>query len=159
MTVKSRPSIYFAAPLFSDAELSFNLRVTTQHERYVDVYLPQRDGGKVVDLIARKVIIDDAYRSIFDRDMEALSDVDVLLIILDGRSIDEGAAFELGVAHTLRKRCVGLQTDSRRLLPFGNNPMIVGALERIFSDLSELLMWVKSLTLLNRSTTNRINTE
>lgn len=142
MFKNSRPLIYFAAPLFSEAELSFNLQLTKTLEHAVDVYLPQRDGGRLVDLIDKGVSPKDAYSSIFERDMEALNECDALLIVLDGRTIDEGAAFELGVAFARGKPCVGYQSDPRRLLPVGNNPMIECALEMVFHDVIELAEWV-----------------
>ncbi len=39
--------IYFAAPLFNDAERHFNLELTMQLEtKGFDVFLPQRDGAE-----------------------------------------------------------------------------------------------------------------
>lgn len=141
-----RPLIYLAAPLFSEAELSYNLLLTGILERHVDVYLPQRDGGKLVDLVAKGVDIEVAYKSIFERDVEALKDADVLFLLMDGRSIDEGAAFELGYAAALKKSCVGLQTDPRRLLPLGNNPMIQVPLQLVFRSTDEAAQWVEKLS-------------
>ena len=138
-----RPLVYFAAPLFSEAELSYNLLLTSILERHVDVYLPQRDGGKLVDLVAKGVDIEAAYKSIFERDVQALKDADVLFLLMDGRSIDEGAAFELGYAAALKKSCVGLQTDPRRLLPLGNNPMIQVPLKLVFRNIDEVAKWVE----------------
>ena len=56
-------------------------------------------------------------------------------------AVDE-AAFELGYASAMRKTCIGLQTDVRRLLPIGNNPMLTGALIRIFDDVGHLCAWL-----------------
>lgn len=142
-----RPLIYLAAPLFSKAELSFNLELTEILEKYLDVYLPQRDGGKVVDLVAKGVPVKDAYKFIFDRDLEALRNSHALLIVLDGRTIDEGAVFELGVAYSTGKCCVGIQTDPRRLLPLGNNPMVECALERVFLNTTEMTAWAKAFSM------------
>ena len=139
-----RPLIYLAAPLFSEAELSYNLLLASILERHVDVYLPQRDGGKLVDLVAQGVETNLAYKSIFDRDVEALKDADVLFLLMDGRSIDEGAAFELGYAAALKKSCVGLQTDPRRLLPLGNNPMIQVPLKLVFRNIDEVAQWAEN---------------
>jgi nucleoside 2-deoxyribosyltransferase len=136
-----RPLVYLAGPLFSEAELTFNLAVAHRIEAHVDVYLPQRDGGKLVDLIARGVEVRAAYRSIFQRDVEAMDEANALLIVLDGRTIDEGAAFELGYAFAHRKLCLGLQTDPRRLLPVGNNPMIEMPLREIFSRIEDVVLW------------------
>jgi nucleoside 2-deoxyribosyltransferase len=149
--------MYFAAPLFSEAELTFNLKLTSQLERLLDVYLPQRDGGKVVDLVAKKVSIEAAYKSIFDRDLEALNDSDALLIVLDGRAVDEGAAFELGAAYSRGKRCIGLQTDPRRLFPMGNNPMIACALEHVFLDSAGVIFWAKQFINSRLSTMDAID--
>jgi hypothetical protein len=45
--------------------------VTAILERHADVYLPQRDGGKVVDLVANGVERGAAFKSIYDRDVMA----------------------------------------------------------------------------------------
>lgn len=140
-----RPLLYFAAPLFSEAELAYNLEVTAILEHHVDVYLPQRDGGKVVDLVAKGVRQDTAYRSIYNRDVQALKEADALFLLLDGRTIDEGAAFELGFAVALGKLCVGLQTDPRRLMPLGNNPMIQVPLNCIFTTKAQVEHWAEEL--------------
>ncbi len=138
-----RPLLYFAAPLFSEAELAYNLEVTAILERHVAVYLPQRDGGKVVDLVAKGVEKGAAFSSIYDRDVQALKEADALFLLLDGRTVDEGAAFELGYAVALGKHCVGLQTDPRRLMPLGNNPMIQVPLGRILTTKVQVEYWAK----------------
>ncbi|URI05824.1 nucleoside 2-deoxyribosyltransferase [Aquincola tertiaricarbonis] len=140
----NRPLVYLAAPLFSEAELNFNLALTTRIEASLDVYLPQRDGGKLVDLLACGVEENAAYKSIFDRDLRALDAACALIIVLDGRAIDEGAAFELGYAYAHRKLCFGLQTDPRRLLPAGNNPMIEMPLQKIFRSIESAGEWADS---------------
>lgn len=141
----NRPLVYIAGPLFSEAELSFNVALANRIEVSLDVYLPQRDGGKLVDLIARGVDVRAAYRSIFERDICALDASSAIIIVMDGRAIDEGAAFELGYAHAHAKHCVGLQTDPRRLLSIGNNPMIEMPLKKIFSSIEEAGQWADSL--------------
>lgn len=142
---RTRPLAYFAAPLFSEGELQFNQCVVEKLENYIDVFLPQRDGGKLTDLLGCGVPRAAAYRSIFERDTEAIRNSDVLIIVLDGRSVDEGAAFELGYAYALGKICVGLETDPRRLLPAGHNPMIEVPLHRLFRSVQELVNWASAL--------------
>lgn len=136
-------NLYFAAPLFSQAELEFNSRVTEQLEAYFTVYLPQRDGGLFTEMVQR-MTVDQASAVIFQKDIEALDWCDVVLLVLDGRTVDEGAAFELGYAYAKGKVCVGLQTDTRRLQPIGNNPMINGPLINIFLSVDTLLAWASS---------------
>jgi nucleoside 2-deoxyribosyltransferase len=142
-TAHRAPLVYVAAPLFSDAERSYNIFLKHLLEEYCRVYLPQEDGFLMSDLLASGLSAQDASKSVFDNDIEALKKCDVLLIVLDGRAVDEGAALELGYAYALGKTCVSLQTDFRRLAPFGNNPMIVGAANTAFLNTEELRSWIK----------------
>lgn len=141
-----RPLVYLAAPLFSHAELDFNVALAERIEVSLDVYLPQRDGGKLVDLLACGVEKHAAYKSIFARDLRALEAASALIIVLDGRAIDEGAAFELGYAYAHSKQCLGIQTDPRRLLPAGNNPMIEMPLQKIFRSIESVGEWADSFS-------------
>ena len=75
---------------------------------------------------------------LFSNDLNAMNECDTLLIILDGRTIDEGACFELGYMYGQGKRCFGYKTDSRSYIRGRNNLMIDGGLERIVSSLDEL---------------------
>jgi len=147
-----RQRVYLAAPLFSEAERTFNVRVTELLEEFVDVYLPQRDGGLMSNMVAQGVSSAIAARRVFCRDMDAIRQADYVIAILDGRAIDEGVAFELGAAFYQAKRCVGLQTDSRRLAAWGNNPMITGALETVFVSVDDLMNWVRTSVLRDRVT-------
>jgi nucleoside 2-deoxyribosyltransferase len=138
-----KPYLYFASPLFSQAEREFNCHVRNVLLPYFDVFLPQEDGALIVDLLRAGLTPDTARKYVFKNDIDAINRADVLLIVLDGRSIDEGASFELGFAYAKDKLCVGLQTDARRLLSIGNNPMIDEAVARIFSSVEELLRWAQ----------------
>lgn len=136
--------IYLAGPLFSLAERTFNHKLKRLLAQYFDVYLPQEDGGLIINMIKAGLPPKLASQKVFDIDIRALNECDVFLIILDGRSVDEGAAFELGFAHANGKPCYGLKTDFRQLLATGNNPMIDGPIERIFESVEELLDWAES---------------
>ena len=146
------PNVYLAGPLFGAAELQFNENVAERLEEFADVYLPQRDGGLMRDLVNDGLSPKAAASKVFQSDMEAINQADYLIAILDGRAIDEGVAFELGVAYSLEKRCLGLQTDSRRLTSWGNNPMITGALEIVLENVEDLFLWMENETSLISST-------
>ena len=64
-----------------------------------------------------------------------------LIAVLDGSTVDEGVAFEIGYMFAAGKTCIGLQTDVRRALPTGNNPMIGMALTLIFQSVTDLVDW------------------
>lgn len=134
-------SIYVASPLFSEAERKLNESICSILERHCEVFLPQRDGHLVGNLVASGMSARDAYATVFRKDIVALERSDAVLINLDGRSVDEGAAFELGFAFAHRKICVGFRTDVRVLIKWGLNPMVVVPLQTMISSLSELEHW------------------
>ena len=139
-----RRRLYLAGPLFSLAEKEFNSRLKALLSEYFEVFLPQEDGGLLVEMIREGTPAAAANRRVFDIDVAAIEWCDCILIILDGRAVDEGAAFELGYAYACEKECVALQTDSRRLFANQNNPMIDVAVQSIFTDIKGLLKWAVS---------------
>lgn len=140
-----RPRLYFAAPLFSEAELAYNELFALELAKIFTVYLPQRDGCLIVDLVRNFGIPwNEAATEVFERDKEAVKNADLFVLLMDGRSVDEGAAFELGYAHALGKVCWGLKTDPRQLLPYGDNPMLLGGLDAIFHTRDALVSAAQS---------------
>ena len=135
--------IYLAAPLFSGAELAFNVHLARRLEQYAEVYLPQRDGLLYSKHISTAEQRASARRVLFEKDCEAIIRSDVIVAVLDGRSVDEGVAFELGLAFARQITCVGLQTDPRRLMGGENNPMIAESLIASFESSDDLLQWVQ----------------
>lgn len=138
--LSTMPMLYLAGPLFSTAERSFNAFLKNELSRYFDVYLPQEDGALMPSLLASGHSQNQASQVVFKNDINAIRQADIVLVVLDGRAVDEGASFELGAAYILGKPCIGLQTDFRRLAPFGNNPMLSGALAKIYPDVDSLMM-------------------
>ena len=135
-----KPYLYFAAPLFSEAELVFNQSLAEELERTFNVYLPQRDGCLVVDLVRNFGIPwSEASSEVFERDIAAIRRCDLFLAVLDGRAPDEGLSFELGFACAIEKPCWGLKTDPRTLLEYGMNPMLFGGLEVVFDSRAALV--------------------
>jgi nucleoside 2-deoxyribosyltransferase len=139
--------IYFAGPLFSDAERLFNLRITERLERAdYKVFLPQRDGVERDQPPYDQMKADERRRAMFELDKRKIFESDVFLFVLDGRVPDEGACVELGLAHAhkelqgTKKLLVELQTDSRAaFLGSKLNPMLRVSLERVVESEDELL--------------------
>jgi nucleoside 2-deoxyribosyltransferase len=151
----TRKRIYLAAPLFNERELSFNLAFAQRLEVHFDVFLPQRDGLLLARLLDEGVPIEAAEMLIFERDRSALEHCDLLVAVLDGAHIDEGVAFEIGFANARRAPCVGLQSDVRRALPSGNNPMIGRALSAVFSDVDALVAFLETEPATIATSTNK----
>lgn len=135
-------SAYLAAPLFNERERRFNSELAEALSCCCEVFLPQRDGLLLVDLLRDGVTPDIAETRIFERDRIALGQCNLLIAVLDGAHIDEGVAFEVGFAHARGVLCLGLQSDVRRALPSGNNPMIGRAMSAIFTDVVSLITFL-----------------
>jgi nucleoside 2-deoxyribosyltransferase len=139
--------IYFAGPLFSQAEQIFNLKLTEMlEESGFSVYLPQRDGLEISKSPLNKMAVDELYPQIFKLDCGKLLEADIFLIVLDGRVPDEGACVELGIAYGQKhflnqdKLIIGLQTDMRAAFPDAKlNAMLQGALDQIMENENDLI--------------------
>ena len=143
ITSRRQSTAYFAAPLFNEMERCFNQSVVREIEPYLKVFLPQRDGGLVMELIKRGLPPEDAAKVVFEKDRKAMEKSDVLIAVLDGATIDEGVAFEIGYMFGLGKYCLGLQTDLRRALPIGNNPMISASLHMVCHIVQALIASIR----------------
>ena len=131
--------IYLAAPLFNPVERSFNERLAALLEPFAEVFLPQRDGKLMRDMLREGMPLEAARNLIFQADIKALRRCNHVVAVLDGRVVDEGVAFEIGYAHALGKTCIGLKTDDRALLPSGDNPMILASCHEVFGSTLELV--------------------
>jgi nucleoside 2-deoxyribosyltransferase len=135
--------LYLAAPLFNYKERLFNEEIDQILSQFFSVFLPQRDGVLIPGREVSKEVFNSLSKEAYFSDINAIKDADVVFALLDGRSIDEGVAFEIGYATALGKKCVGLKTDSRVLLPHGNNPMIACSLFECFDSLDRVYEWAK----------------
>ena len=130
----SGKKVYFAGPLFNQAEKDFNLELTGVLEEYgYEVFLPQRDGIEAALLEGKTE--EELIEMIFSLDAGEVCKADILFMNLDGRVPDEGACVELGIAYANGKRCYGFKTDTRSVeAGMDLNPMISGCMTRIFKN-------------------------
>lgn len=119
--------VYFAAPLFNEMELKRNVEYTNMLEEWgYEVYLPQREAG-----LSAQILQDESNdkmevnKRIFNTDLNAIKNCDILIIFLDGRVPDEGACVELGIAFALGKKCIGYKTDDRNLDFTGDDNLFI----------------------------------
>ena len=130
----SGKKVYFAGPLFNQAEKDFNLELTKVLEEYgYEVFLPQRDEIEAALLEGKTE--EELIEMIFSLDAGEVCKADILFMNLDGRVPDEGACVELGIAYANGKRCYGFKTDTRSVeAGMDLNPMISGCMTRIFKN-------------------------
>jgi len=139
--------IYIAAPLFSSIERRFNKEIDVFLKSLnLETYLPQRDARLISELVQEGISLEHAQEMVFEKDIEAIKDCCLFLIILDGRVPDEGACVELGFAYAMKRKCLGYKTDNRSLLFGSDNPMITQILQgRIARNFTELAVLVNRL--------------
>lgn len=106
----SRYRIYLAAPLFSEAERTYNSRIAALlREHLFEVCLPQDSGD---DSAARD---NKVHERLFSANVHALERADIVVSIIDGADADSGTAWEMGYAHALGKPVIALRTDFRQV--------------------------------------------
>ena len=105
-------------------------------------FLPQRDVGKLDELIAKRG--KRAYRMIYEQDLQGLEQADVVAAILDGPDVDSGTAFEIGYACAKGKPVIGLKTDMRVFAKDEElNNMIMQGIRALARNLGELVAELK----------------
>ncbi len=100
-----RVRIYFAGPLFTQAERAWNRDLAARigaggHA----VFLPQTEVQAIATLHAD---------AIFRVDVEGVRSAEALVAILDGADPDSGTCFECGLAYALGVPIVAVRTDFR----------------------------------------------
>ncbi|MDD1719859.1 MAG: nucleoside 2-deoxyribosyltransferase [Methanoregulaceae archaeon] len=104
----ARYRVYLAAPLFSEAEKSYNIQIRDLlSSHFCDVYLPQEIGD---DTHARSR---DEHQRIYERHVEALAKADFVIAVVDGADADSGTAWEMGYAVARGIPVIALRTDFR----------------------------------------------
>ncbi len=106
----ARYRVYLAAPLFSEAERSYNATLAARlEENLFEVYVPQEAGD---DSGTRG---NPAQDILFEKNLQALKDADIVVAIIDGADADSGTAWEMGYAFAVEKPVIALRTDFRRI--------------------------------------------
>jgi hypothetical protein len=127
--------VYFAGPLFTPAERGFIDECTRElRAAGFDVFVPHEHELALDGTVTAE--------RIFAKDWAALSEANAVLAILDGPTIDDGTACEIGIFHALtrsdpdKKGIVGLVHDLRALRDSGRegearglNLFVVGCIE------------------------------
>lgn len=135
----SEYKIYFAAPLFSDAERDFNKKMSELLRGHLfEVFLPQETGDNESSREAS------SNKRIFEENLSALKKCDIVVCVIDGADADSGASWEMGYAYALGKKIIALRTDFRRV---GKNEIVNLMLEEsavVVNSQEELLLAINS---------------
>jgi len=132
--------IFLAGPFFSEAEKRFNSKIIERlRKEGYDVWAPQEAPFLTEGLAKEK-------KRIFQIDTEHLSQADVVVAVLDGKDVDSGTAFEIGLSHAQGKKIIGIKTDYRTFSKLEEiNLMIESSLDALCDSLDQLLQRLKDL--------------
>jgi len=132
--------IYLSGPLFSRGEIAWGGRVKS--------FLEDRlDGVRVIWPHELSPCLA-GPQQIFQANLDALKEADLMVAILDGPQVDDGTAWEIGYFFGAGKRVFGLRTDLRRAGEAESsrvNLMIECSCLAIAGSLEELLAGLKGL--------------
>jgi len=97
--------LYFAGPLFTQAERAWNALVARQLESAGhEVFLPQDEVKAIATLDADRI---------FQIDVNGLRGAEAMVAVLDGADPDSGTSFECGLAYALGIPIVVVRSDFR----------------------------------------------
>ncbi|AKB75607.1 Nucleoside 2-deoxyribosyltransferase [Methanosarcina lacustris Z-7289] len=127
--------IYLAGPLFTHAELEYNLKLKDMllNDGF-SVFLPQEDAEDAAQERERQ-----NQECIFRKCVEGVDTSDLVVAILDGVDVDSGTAWEIGYAYAKGKPVIGLRTDFRAFSDGVVNLMVEMAIDSLARDEAELL--------------------
>jgi nucleoside 2-deoxyribosyltransferase len=108
-----QPRVYIAAALFSPSERRLNEDLCALLEVCYSTYLPQRDGTLIEEVTtsSSRIVTSSLCKQVYEQDIEAITGSDILLAVLEGRSLDEGVCVEMRYAKALGKFIVGYKSD------------------------------------------------
>jgi nucleoside 2-deoxyribosyltransferase/predicted secreted protein len=134
-----RYRVYLAAPLFSEAERSYNVVLAALLRQHLfEVYVPQETGD------------DTAHRDmpehvrIYEQNKKALLEADLVVAVIDGADADSGTAWEMGYARGLNKPVIAIRTDFRRVGTHEHVNLMLEQSATLVTSRDELLKRLKS---------------
>ncbi len=137
--------LYYAGPLFTDAERTWNqanaARLRTELPQ-VELLVPQ-EFCAVHDATEAGGAVDRA--AIFASCRDHLCAADAVLAVLDGADSDSGTAWEMGFAHARGTPIVGLRTDWRPAEDVVANAMLSRSCLTVCATLDEAVTALRPL--------------
>ena len=139
--------IYLAASQLSEVEVHVNQQLAMTLERWgYRVFLPQRDRTGHNGVTYDTTTPEERRKALFHIDKTKILEADIFLLVLNGRTPDEGVCVELGLAHAYKelrqhkKVLIGFSADAKAGTPQSKlHPMLRVPLDRIVDSEDELL--------------------
>ncbi|MFA4825942.1 MAG: nucleoside 2-deoxyribosyltransferase [Methanoregula sp.] len=135
----ARYRIYLAAPLFSEAERTYNISLAVLLRKHLfEVILPQEAGDDTDTRMKRE------QARIFIKNKADLDKADLVVAVIDGADADSGTAWEMGYAYAHNKPVIAVRTDFRRAGLHEQVNLMLEESAKVVSTTTDLLESVKS---------------
>lgn len=151
------PRLYYAAPLSRPGLRRWNLAIVVLLEARYSVYLPQRDGGLLVELLGKGLDRSHVVQQVFERDVDELRSADLLFAAFPFPRVDEGVAFEIGYVTASAKPTVAYVPKERDMTSVFSNPMIAGSCCDVLVGPTALTNWLAACVSSGCSTARDVN--
>jgi nucleoside 2-deoxyribosyltransferase len=123
--------VYIAGPLYTPYERSYLEQIDNICQKLgFTTYLPHRDAGLAEPHTLKKI---------FQKDLEALKSAKLVVAVLNGATVDDGTAWEIGYSYSLGIPIFGVLDDIRVQDPLLSiNLMISLSCKKIVHSLDDL---------------------
>jgi nucleoside 2-deoxyribosyltransferase len=138
------PTLYFAAPLFTDAERAWNrVQVAALRHQLPGwlVVVPHEFCASFDPLPGQRP----DFQGIFAACVKHLENANVVLAVLDGADADSGTSWEVGFAYAQNKPIIGLRTDWRPAEDGAANTMLTRSCILVASTIDGVVERLRTL--------------
>ena len=135
--------IYIAGPLFNAHERSYLELITAKLEGSgYKCFLPHRDQSGIDESELEGTNMSQATKDkIFNADLTALKDADLIVVLVTGQDIDYGTAAEIGFTYANGKPIIAITAYERRF----RNLFVDGMITKRVNEVDELLPAISSI--------------
>jgi nucleoside 2-deoxyribosyltransferase len=137
------PTLYYAGPLFTDAERHWNAANAATLRAQLpqwNILMPQEFCAAFDAGITGKPDFGQVYKSCLSH----LEQATMVLAILDGADADSGTSFEMGYASARNIPIIGLRTDWRPAEDGAGNCMLTRSCRLVVNNMSEAVVKIST---------------
>ena len=137
-------NIYIAGPLFNAHERNYLELIASELETNgYKCFLPHRDQSGIDETEMEGTNMSQATKDkIFNADLTALTNADLIVALMTGQDIDSGTAAEIGFTYANEKPIIAITAYERRF----RNLFVDGMISKTINDVDELLSVISSIS-------------
>ena len=137
-------NIYVAGPLFNTHERDYLEDIVFELEKNgYECFLPHRDQSGIDESeLEGTDMTDITKKKIFNNDLDALKEADLVIALITGQDIDSGTSAEIGYTYANGKPVIAISASERRYRHLFVDGMIIKTVNYI----DEIIPTIKKLT-------------